>query len=93
MYIVYRAEYVTILAITQSLTSIMTKCFKIFVLSDQPIHTPELAALLEEYQDYELHYIPTDLGLFDVYNLEPDIVVLDKYLKKVVNCYEWGEVA
>lgn len=71
----------------------MERCYKIFILSDLKTKTVELIEFLSDYENYELHFIPTDINLFDVLNYGPDIVVLDKDAKKVVKCYEWEAVA
>jgi hypothetical protein len=71
----------------------MEKCFKIFILSDLKTKTSRLIEFLADYDDYELHFIPTEVNLFDVLNYGPDIVILDKDAKKVVKCYEWEAVA
>mgnify|MGYP003686172777 FL=1 len=71
----------------------MNRCFKIFILSDLKTKTNQLIEFLSDYDNYELHFIPTEINLFDVLNYEPDIVILDKDVKKVVKCYEWEAVA
>ncbi len=71
----------------------MKACFKIFVLSDIKEKSLGLNELLSEYDQYELHYIPTDINLFDVLKYEPDVVVLDREAEKVVKCHEWNVAA
>ena len=71
----------------------MERCYKIFILSDLKTKTKDLVEFLSAYEDYELHFIPTEVNLFDVLNYGPDIVILDKEAKKVVKCYEWEAVA
>ena len=78
---------------TLSFLSFMKKSFKIFVLSDSKDQSHKLMSFLSGYENYELHFISTAMNLFDVYELEPDIVVLDNSFENIVNCYEWGEVA
>ena len=71
----------------------MKKCYKIFLLSDIKVQSEKLSVFLNQYEDYELHFLPSEMSLFEVYNLDPDIVILDKNINNVVNCYEWGKVA
>ena len=71
----------------------MKACFKIFVLSDEKVKSLGLNELLAQYEKYELHYIPTELNLFDVLKYEPDVVVLDNNAEKVVKCHEWSVAA
>ena len=71
----------------------MEKCYRIFILSDARKQSVELMEFLSEYDTYELHFIPTDMNLFDVLNFEPDVIVMDSKARKVVKCHEWQEVA
>ena len=71
----------------------MERCYKIFILSDLRNKTSELINFLSTYESYELHFIPSEVNIFDVLNYDPDIVVLDKHAKKVVKCYEWDAFA
>jgi hypothetical protein len=71
----------------------MERCYKIFILSDLKQKTKDLISFLSNYQNYELHFIPSEINLFDVLDYGPDIIVLDKDAKKVVKCYEWEAVA
>ena len=71
----------------------MEKCYKIFILSDLKKKSNQLINFLSDYENYELHFIPSEINLFDVFNYGPDIVILDKDAKKVVKCYEWEAVA
>jgi DNA-binding NarL/FixJ family response regulator len=66
-----------------------SKIFKVFVLSDQKMVTTPIANFLEDYQKYELHFIPTELNLFDLLKFEPDIIIMDQKVRNVVKCYEW----
>lgn len=66
------------------------KTFKIFVISDQKVLNSKLTQFLNDYENYELHFIPTDLDLFDILNYEPDVVVMDQEVNNVVKCYEWA---
>ncbi len=68
----------------------MKKCYKIFILSDAKTTTNELSNLLTEYENYELHFIPSDVPLFDVYKSEPDVVVFGNNVRKIVKCHEWS---
>ncbi len=52
-----------------------------------------LRSFLNDYDQYDLHFIPTEVNLFDILKYEPDIVVLDSEVNKVVKCYEWGLAA
>jgi len=67
----------------------MERCYKIFILSDLKKKTTHLLEFLSNYANYELHFIPSEVNIFDVLNYGPDIVVLDKEAKKIVKCYEW----
>ncbi len=71
----------------------MNKCYKVFVLSDKRTVSNELASFLTEYKEYDLRFIPSEMNLFDVLQLDPDIVIMDSRLQKVVKCYEWNEAA
>lgn len=66
------------------------KTFKIFVISDQKVLNFKLTQFLNDYENYELHFIPTGLDLFDVINYEPDVLVMDQEVNNVVKCYEWA---
>lgn len=70
-----------------------SRCYKIFVLSDEKKSSNSLRSFLNDYDQYELHFIPTEVNLFDILKYEPDIVVLDSEVNKVVKCYEWGLAA
>ena len=70
-----------------------SRCYKIFVLSDEKKSSASLRAFLNDYDQYQLHFIPTEVNLFEVLKYEPDIVVLDSEVNKVVKCYEWDLAA
>ena len=57
------------------------------------ISSASLRAFLNDYDQYQLHFIPTEVNLFEVLKYEPDIVVLDSEVNKVVKCYEWDLAA
>ena len=65
------------------------KCYQVFILSDTKTNSVSVQNLLAEFDQYELHYIPTEVNLFDVLKYDPDVVILDSEAKKVVRCYEW----
>ena len=66
------------------------KTFKIFVISDTKVLNSKLNQFLNDYENYEVHFIPKELDLFDILNYEPDVVVMDEDVNNVVKCYEWA---
>lgn len=69
------------------------KTFKIFVISDTKVLNAKLNYFLNDYVNYELHFIPKDLDLFDILNYNPDVIVMDEEVNNVVKCHEWGVAA
>lgn len=62
----------------------------IFVFSDNRSLSEDLLQFLTQYENYQVHFIPTAMELFEVMKWEPDIMVLDSQAEKVVKCYEWA---
>ncbi len=69
------------------------KIFKIFVISDTKILNARLHYFLNDYVNYELHFVPKNLDLFDILNFNPDVIVMDEDVNNVIKCHEWGVAA
>jgi L-rhamnose mutarotase len=68
----------------------MIKKFKIFIHSDQKLDRVKLSHLLSKYKNYEIHYMPTALNLFELMTYEPDVIVVDNEIQNVMQCHKWN---
>ncbi len=62
------------------------KSVQIYISSDKKAVDNQLNELLNSYKNYDLHFIPTDYTIFDIMNMGPDVIVMNK---KVIKCHDW----
>lgn len=63
--------------------------WNIFILSDKKKLNRQLKNFLKSYKGHQITFIPTAIHLFDVFELDPDIVIMDEEASQVARCYRW----
>lgn len=63
--------------------------WNIFILSDKKKLNKKLKGFLKKYKGHRVTFIPTAINVFDVFELGPDIVIMDEEARQVARCYRW----
>ncbi len=68
-----------------------SKVFKVFLLSDKELVSSEVQDYLVKFPHYDLTVVPTSFNEFEIFKYDPDIVIMDQELSRVINCYQWDK--
>ena len=68
-----------------------SKIFKVFLLSDRELIGFRVRNFLTKFPSYELTVVPTMFNEFELFKYNPDVVIMDQKLSRIINCYQWDE--
>lgn len=64
----------------------LAKTIKVFILSNKQEVSKKVQNYLRQYASYKIYFLPEYISEFELMKFEPDIIIKDQNVDKVIHC-------